>query len=222
MKTKDICFMCLYCIFFCIVILLVYIGMFDYWNKEFPYIAGFFQFMIFATVGELLSTRILEGVWQINKYILYKAMVWGTSGLAVTLGFKVITTGIFNAMEDCFLPFYENNLAKAFFTSCFLNLFFAPIHAGAIRIFSSYGEEKYIKGRKMTAIESVNSIEWSEFVDFTFFKTVPFFWIPINTLVFLLPNTLQVAFAAMLSFVFGMLMTLLKIREKRKIERKSL
>lgn len=43
---------------------------------------------------------------------------------------------------------------------------------------------------------------------------------PINIIGFLLPRGLQVAFAFILSFVFGMLMIVLKLRERRKMEKK--
>ena len=112
-----------------------------------------------------------------------------------------------------------HRFATALFTSVLLNLFFAPIHSAAIRIFSSYGEERFLHNRRLSAIEATQSVEWGEFVDFTFFKTVPFFWIPVNTIGFLLPRGLQVAFAAILSFVFGMLMTVLKLRERRRMEK---
>ncbi len=218
MKKLDYVFLACYIAFFAAVGWLVYLGMFDIWNREAPYIAGFFQFVVFATSGELLSTRILEKKWQINKYIVYKAFVWGVGGLIVTLAFNVISGGIGGAMENGLLPFANSRFARALFTSCFLNLFFAPIHAAVMRIFSNYGEERIFNRRRMTAKESIASVEWGEFIDFTYFKTAPTFWIPVNTLGFLLPQTLQVAFAAMLSFAFGMLMTVLKIRE-RKIQK---
>ena len=140
-------------------------------------------------------------------------------GLFVTLMFNVLSSGVPVVMKLGFLPFYGNRFATALFTSVLLNLFFAPIHSAAIRIFSSYGEERFLHNRRLSAIEATQSVEWGEFVDFTFFKTVPFFWIPVNTIGFLLPRGLQVAFAAILSFVFGMLMTVLKLRERRRMEK---
>lgn len=141
--------------------------------------------------------------------------MWGISGLFVTIMFNVLSLGVPLVMKSGMLPFYGDRFATALFTSILLNLFFAPIHSAVISIFSSYGDARFLNNHRINAIEATQSVEWGEFVDFTFFKTVPFFWIPINTIGFLLPRGLQVAFAAMLSFVFGMLMTVLKLRERR-------
>lgn len=221
MKKCDVLWALGYAMLFSIVAVITFMGMLAIWNKEFPYIGGFIQFLIFATSGEILSTRILYGKWKINKSTISKAIMWGIGGLFVTIAFKVISGGVELSMKDGMLPFYGDHLAKAFFISCAVNLFFAPIHSAAMRIFSNYFEEKYLHNKKMTAYESVTSVEWGEFVEFSFFKTIPFFWIPVNTLVFLLPPNLQVAFAAMLSFVFGMLMTLLKHKERRIIRKEN-
>lgn len=218
MKKKDYYCLAAYLLFFAAVILLAVKGFFNIANQTHPYIAGFCQFTIFATSGEILSTRILYGNWAVNKAVAFKALIWGVGGLCVTVMFNVLSLGTADAMAAGFLPFAGNRFAKAFFTSCLLNLFFAPTHAAAMRIFANYGEERFSHNHRMTAYEATLSVEWGEFVDFTFFKTVPFFWIPVNTLGFLLPQTLQVAFAAMLSFVFGMLMTLLKLRERKRMK----
>lgn len=219
MRKTDWKWSVCYLIFFGVVAVLLATGIFNYFNEKYPYIAGFAQFTMFATSGELLSVRILNGKWEFNKSTAFKALVWGTSGLFVTLMFNVLSSGVPVVMKLGFLPFYGNRFATALFTSVLLNLFFAPIHSAAIRIFSSYGEERFLHNRRLSVIEATQSVEWGEFVDFTFFKTVPFFWIPVNTIGFLLPRGLQVAFAAILSFVFGMLMTVLKLRERRRMEK---
>ena len=219
MRKTDWKWSVCYLIFFGVVAVLLATGIFNYFNEKYPYIAGFTQFTMFATSGELLSVRILNGKWEFNKSTAFKALVWGTSGLFVTLMFNVLSSGVPVVMKLGFLPFYGNRFATALFTSVLLNLFFAPIHSAAIRIFSSYGEERFLHNRRLSAIEATQSVEWGEFVDFTFFKTVPFIWIPVNTIGFLLPRGLQVAFAAILSFVFGMLMTVLKLRERRRMEK---
>lgn len=219
MRKTDWKWSVCYLIFFGVVAVLLATGIFNYFNEKYPYIAGFTQFTMFATSGELLSVRILNGKWEFNKSTAFKALVWGTSGLFVTLMFNVLSSGVPVVMKLGFLPFYGNRFATALFTSVLLNLFFAPIHSAAIRIFSSYGEERFLHNRRLSVIEATQSVEWGEFVDFTFFKTVPFFWIPVNTIGFLLPRGLQVAFAAILSFVFGMLMTVLKLRERRRMEK---
>lgn len=52
-------------------------------------------------------------------------------------------------------------------------------------------------------------------VNFTLFRTIPLFWIPVNTVGFLLPVHYRIVFASVLSMAFGVLMTILKLRERR-------
>lgn len=207
-----------YIVFFGIAAYCVFNGAFTYFNQNFPYLAGFVQFILFASGGELLSTRILYGYWATDKAMAFKTLVWGIGGLILTVLFSVLPKGVAATMDAGLLPFAGNDIAAAIETSVILNLFSMPIHAAAMRIFANYGEERFYRGRRMGTREAVNSVEWGEFVDFTYFKTVPLFWIPVNAIGFLLPEDLRIAFAAFLSFVFGMLMTLLKLRERKRME----
>ena len=119
------------------------------------------------------------------------------------------------------LPGYGNALALAFFTRCTNNLFFAPIHSALMRVCGNYGEIRFLEGRHITPRQAVDSVDWGELVDFTLFKTIPLFWIPINTVGFLLPQEYRIVFAAVLSLVFGILMTILKLRERKNQSRKE-
>ncbi|MBS5549788.1 MAG: hypothetical protein KHX40_11450 [Oscillospiraceae bacterium] len=190
-------------------------------NQAMPYLAGFIQFAVYATAGELLSTRILEGIWAVNRAVWFKAATWGIGGVFVTLAFTLFSAGTKQAMADGLLPFASNALALAFFTSCTNNLFFAPLHSALMRVCGNYAELRFLHGRRPTIQEAVDSVDWGELVDFTLFKTIPCFWIPVNTVSFLLPEGYRVVSAAMLSLVFGILMTILKLRERKNKVRKE-
>ena len=118
-------------------------------------------------------------------------------------------------MEAGLLPFCGNGLAAAFFTSCTNNLFFAPLHSALMRVCGNYADLRFLQNRRTTVREAVNSVDWGELVDFTLFKTIPLFWIPINAVGLLLAVSFRVVCAAMLSLVFGVLMTVLKLRERK-------
>ena len=62
-------------------------------NQAMPYLAGFIQFAVYATAGELLSTRILEGIWAVNRAVWFKAATWGIGGVFVTLAFTLFSAG---------------------------------------------------------------------------------------------------------------------------------
>ena len=133
----------------------------------------------------------------------------------------MFSQGTQQAMAAGLLPGYGNALALAFFTSCTNNLFFAPIHSALMRVCGNYGEIRFLEGRHITPRQAVDSVDWGELVDFTLFKTIPLFWIPINTVGFLLPQEYRIVFAAVLSLVFGILMTILKLRERKNQSRKE-
>ena len=60
----------------------------------------------------------------------------------------------------------------------------------------------------------IGSVDWTKFVSFTLFKTVPLFWIPAHTVTFLLPQEYQVMMAASLSVALGIILNLGKRTKK--------
>ena len=218
MKKSDISWCLLYVLLAVASAVLVISGGVAWFNRTLPYLAGAVQFAVYATAGELLSTRMLEGRWEVNRATLFVAASWGFSGLLVTLAFQVFSTGAQQAMVRGFLPFCGNTIALAFFTSALNNLFFGPIHSGLIRVCVNYADLRFTQGGNPTVRQAVDSVDWGELIDFTLFKTIPFFWIPVNTVTFLLPEDYRIASAAMLSMVFGILMTVLRLKERRDQE----
>ena len=215
MKKQDALWGLSYIALGVISVYLTISGGFAWFNREMPYVAGSVQFAVYATAGELLSTRILERRWILDRATWFKTASWGFCGVLLTLAFRIFSEGTAQAMAAGLLPFYGSALAAAFFTSCTNNLFFGPIQSGLIRVCSNYADLRFAQGRRVTVREAVDSVDWGELVEFTLFKTIPFFWIPINTVGFLLPMDYRIVFAAMLSLVFGVLMTALKLRERR-------
>ena len=210
MKRSDIWWAVAYGLLAVFTVLFCVTGGFAKVNIAYPYLAGFAQFAVYATAGELLSGRLLEGTWQINRATWFKSLSWGIGGVLVTLAFTVFSQGTRQAMAAGLLPGYGNALAQAFFTSVTNNLFFAPIHSALMRVCGNYAEIRFL------------AVDWGELIDFTLFKTIPLFWIPVNTVGFLLPQEYRIVFAAVLSLAFGILMTVLKLRERKNRSRKEL
>ena len=196
MKRSDIWWAVAYGLLAVFTVLFCVTGGFAKVNIAYPYLAGFAQFAVYATAGELLSGRMLEGTWQINRATWFKSLSWGIGGVLVTL-------------------------AQAFFTSFTNNLFFAPIHSALMRVCGNYAEIRFLAGQHITPRQAVDSVDWGELIDFTLFKTIPLFWIPVNTVGFLLPQEYRIVFAAVLSLAFGILMTVLKLRERKNRSRKE-
>jgi hypothetical protein len=60
------------------------------------------------------------------------------------------------------------------------------------------------------------SLNWKVQWDFVFKKTLPLFWIPAHTITFLLPAEFQVLFAASLSIVLGILLSVAAVMSREK------
>lgn len=218
MKKQDYLYLAGYFVLFVVVGYLAASNILAACNAQHPYLSGIIQFAILATAGEMLTTRVIDGHWVFNSFAAYKMFLWGASGLIFTVIFSVFSNGVVCSMENKMLPFYRNPWATALFTSFFLNLIFSPIHTIVMRILSNYGEARFVHGNKMGFDETINSVGWSELLDFLFRKTLPFFWFPVNAVGFMMPVVLRIPFAAMLSFVFGILMIILRMREHKQIE----
>ena len=72
MKRSDIWWAAAYGLLAVFTVLFCVTGGFAKVNTAYPYLAGFAQFAVYATAGELLSGRLLEGTWQINRATWFK------------------------------------------------------------------------------------------------------------------------------------------------------
>ena len=90
-----------------------------------------------------------------------------------------------------------------------MNLSFGPVMMGTHKVTDKYIDLKCNnKGNKVTITDAAKAVDWSGFVTFVVFKTVPLFWIPAHTMVFLLPGEYRLVVAALLSIALGILLTL--------------
>jgi hypothetical protein len=176
-----------------------------------PYLGGFIKFSILATMGDLLGARILEVKWIIPKGVIYKAIVWGLLGMAITLIFTIFSAGVATAQVAGRLPFAGSKLALAFLTSTAMNLTFGPM----LYIYHKFGD-LYIDERiesktgKVTVKALVDKVDWYTMVSFSWLKTCTLIWIPCHTMVFLLPPQYRVLSSAFLSILLGSIVALSK------------
>ncbi len=181
--------------------------MFETATKTYPYIMGFFKFMVLATMGELLAIRIVTGDYKKPVGMVWKAIVWGFIGILITLMFNVFAGGVIAAMGKGLLPFEGNKFAFAFFTSAIMNLLFAPTFMGLHKYTDAYIELRYANGKAPSMKEVVGAIDFYGFISFVILKTIPLFWIPIHTITFLMPAEYRVIMAAGLSIVLGAILS---------------
>lgn len=179
-----------------------------------PYPMGFLKTAILASMGELLADRIRTKRYFARKGFLMRGLVWGLLGLLFVLAFSLFSKGTLGLIDAGILPsiaqpLWMNALAGAFFTSVFMNLFFAPSFMILHRftdaaIDASGGSWKKLFSVKW--IDLISVIDWKRFFGFVVFQTIPLFWIPAHTVTFLLPPEYRVLMAGLLSIALGFLL----------------
>ena len=146
-------------------------------------------------------------------------MVWGFLGMTVKAAFVIFSGGVpliagHLGMEDTAAVMAGGVTAPkvllSFCISFFLNIFYAPVLMVTHRvtdthIAASRGEASGLfRMPDVTAI--MTAIDWNSMWGFVLKKTIPFFWIPAQTITFLLPPEFQILFAAILSMVLGVIL----------------
>lgn len=177
-------------------------------TMEHPYIMGFIKFAILATMGEMLTVRLLKGSWSMPTGLGYKAVVWGMVGLTIVLAFGLFSSGVEGATAKGLLPGAPGiggRFLQALFTGTLLNLTYGPAFMAAHRISDTW-IDLHIEGKNPTLAGVVQLVDWPGFMRFVVGKTIPFFWIPVQTANFMLPSEYRVVVAAYLSIVLGIIL----------------
>jgi len=184
-------------------------------TTENPYMGGFVKFFILATMGELLAIRISTGSWKVPTGVIYRAVIWGFLGMAITLFFAIFQNGVQAVMSKGMLPGKDSKLAFAFFTSAATNMTFGPVMMALHRVTDTYIDIKYESpGKKIDLNSVINRIDWNGFISFVVLKTIPIFWIPAHTITFSLPSEYRIMAAALLSIALGVILAFAKKRKQ--------
>jgi len=191
-------------------------------NANHAMVMSFIKFAILATMGEVIGLRIRAGVYnQAGFGILPRAVVWGFLGLTVKAAFVIFgvgapvlleVMGMEHATEIIKAGLTPQKVLVSFAISASLNLFYAPVlmtfhKITDIHITNNGGTLKGLF-TPIKFAEIFPSINWKMQWDFVFKKTIPLFWIPMQTINFLLPSQFQILVAALLGIVLGVLMAI--------------
>ncbi|MBI5564666.1 MAG: hypothetical protein HY870_07220 [Chloroflexi bacterium] len=181
---------------------------------------GFVKFAVLATMGELLAIRLSAGVWEQPPGLIYKMLVWGVVGMAITFMFAFFSTGVAAMVDKGLLPVGTGLLAvalKAFYTSLIMNVTFGPAFMAAHRVSDTYIDLR-VQGESVSAKTVLTTINWPDFMSFVIGRTIPLCWIPAHTATFMLPGEYRVLVAAYLSIVLGII---LAYARRRGVETKD-
>ncbi|MDT2735576.1 hypothetical protein P7H00_00325 [Enterococcus pseudoavium] len=171
-----------------------------------PYLGGFVQFAILATLGDLFGKRIVTGEYSFSTQVWLRALVWGMIGCMVTLVFPIFMGGAGLAQAGNLLPFAGVSLVQAFCGSSIMNLTFAPAMNTFHRIMELWIETSAAK-EPVSLKGLIGKIDWTAFVTFNWLKVGICFWIPVHTIVFLLPENIRVVVAAFSSIALGIILS---------------
>lgn len=203
-----------------------------YWglNAEHPYIMAFVKFFILAPFGEMLGLRIRKGVYYEKGFgLLTRAIVWGFLGITIKMAFDIFAHGVpsmlinmgMNISEDILLQAFSlPKLFVAFTIGITINLFYAPILMVTHKITDEHIKSTggSLKGffSPLRFGEHMANLNWKVQWDFTFKKAIPLFWIPAQSVNFLLADEYRILVAAIYSIILGILLAIVSIKSERK------
>ncbi len=193
-------------------------GLFMAATQASPYLMGFVKFAVLATMGEFLAIRITSGTWRAPCCAVFRAIIWGVVGMLIVLMFQIFPAGVAAAADQGYLWVGNGRLAvpiRAFLTSFIMNFTFGPVFMALHRITDTVIDRR-CQGEKTGITGAVGQIDWADFIRFVVGKTIPFFWIPMHTISFLLPSGYRVLFAGFLSIALGAILAYAKRRVRKK------
>lgn len=176
-------------------------------NSDHAYLMGFINFAILSTLGEIIALRIKHRKWATLAGFKYKILLWGSIGVVVTFAFQLFSGGVAYLFATGAIGITGNKFLLAFVTSVSMNALFSPTFMLFHEVSAACIEHKVINGT-MTVKAVSQKIHWETFLSFVILRTIPFFWIPAHTLVFLLPEEYRIISAAILSFVLGLILSI--------------
>jgi hypothetical protein len=199
-------------------------------NAAHPFMMAFLKFGVLATFGEMLGLRIKTGSYTAPHYgLLPRSIVWGLFGMWIGLAMGVFREGVPGFLDRSLFhgvaeamggEFSGMKLCGAFCISLMMNTAFAPVFMTLHKVTDTHILNN---GGKLGALFKVipmgkilSELNWNVQWNFVFKKTIPFFWIPAHTVTFILPQGVQVLFAAFLSIVLGVLLSIAAIISKKK------
>lgn len=199
---------------------------------------SFVKFALLATLGEVIGLRIKAGVYLQKGFgLIPRMIVWGFLGLTIKVAFVVFAVGVPAFLEKClwisgakdsmnFKDVFDakasgyggTRLLTAFFISAIMNFFYAPV----MMTFHKITDLHIVKNggtfrgflKPINFIDNFKEINWKMQWGFIFKKTIPFFWIPMQTITFSVASEYRVVIAAFLGIILGVLLSIASIKEK--------
>ena len=236
MKKQDFILILLVALFFSPFFFSEFV--FDFYkefNANHGIIMSFIKFAILATLGEVIGLRIKTGSYYKKGFgLIPRALVWGILGISIKIAFVVFAKGVpeflqyaglEGAVESMKNPVTFTRIIVAISISGLLNLFFAPVFMTFHKISDTHIEKN--KGKisaiftKIDFVTILKNIDWKVQWNFVFMKTIPFFWIPVHSVTFLLPPDVRILVAAVLGIALGIILAIAALSDEKNVLHKK-
>jgi hypothetical protein len=231
MKKQDFLVLGFFCLlFFPFIMFQSAYHYFLWFNTEHVYLASFIKFAILATSGELIGLRIRTGKYTAKGFgMIPRAIVWGFLGISIKMAFVIFGEGAQPLLTGFGIQFPHAEmlhvsgfswlkLLTAFTVSTTLNLFFAPVFMTFHKITDSHILQNHgtLRGffTPIAFRRHFVELDWSTMWNFVFKKTIPLFWIPAQTLNFMLPGEFRILIAAIYSIILGIFLSIASMKSK--------
>ncbi len=223
MKRSDILFIVVFAgLFLPFILSQKLYEFFLLFSTEWAFTASFIKFAILATMGEMLGSRIRSGLYLPEGFALvYRAVVWGFLGMSVKAAFMIFGGGVpliasYFGMENPSAvmagPVTGERVLIALAISTFLNTFYAPLLMVTHRVSDLHITAAAGDRRKLLTVPDVtrllSSIDWNSMWGIVLKISIPLFWIPAQTVNFLLPEEFRILIAALYSTILGVILAL--------------
>ncbi len=205
-------------------------------NAAHAYILSFIKFAILATFGESLGLRLRTGVYNKKGFgLLPRALVWGFLGIIIKIAFVIFGEGAPVMLKTFGVHFPMSNpadvlkqsgfsalkLMAAFTVGTSLNLLFAPVFMAFHKITDMHIMKTggTLKGffTPIPVGRYIQDGDWLTFWNFVVKKTIPLFWIPAQTLNFMLPEGYRILVAAAYGVILGVLLSLASMMQMKRL-----
>jgi len=201
-------------------------GAYYQFNLDHGLLMSFIKFFFLATLGEVIGLRIKTGSYNYKGFgLVPRAIVWGFLGMTIYMAFAIFAAGTPVFLEklgfkDAGLILHSalswKKVLVSFSIATALNLFYAPVMMTFHKITDIHILEKGGTVRGLFApidfARIFKEINWDVQWNFVFKRTIPLFWIPAQTINFLLPEEFRVLVAAFLGIVLGVLLAIAALK----------
>lgn len=172
------------------------------------YVLAFIKFAILASLGEVIALSMRNKKFSIPIKIGYKMLFWGLLGVAIAFMMGVFAAASAVILQTPKSPSFTQQLAFAFLTSVTMNLSFGPTFMVFHKHTDTYLDLKHEGCQNITLKAICNRIDYYGYIKNVLFGTIPTFWVPAHTIVFMLPSEFRIIVAAALSIALGILLEL--------------